>query len=57
MPEHELLTTAEVAKLFRIGRAAISKAVKENRLPAVRLFGGRSQLRFRRADIERMIAG
>jgi excisionase family DNA binding protein len=56
---HELLTVSEVCDLLRIRASTCYAAAEDGRLPCVRLWRGRrkSLLRFRRTDIESMIAG
>ncbi len=55
----ELMTPHEVANLLRVKVNTIYGAAAEGRIPAVRLWRGRrkSLIRFRRADIEALIAG
>jgi excisionase family DNA binding protein len=55
----ELMTVVEVAVLLRLKRSSIYAAAASGRLPSVCLWRGRrkSLLRFRRADIEALIAG
>lgn len=50
-----LLTTREVAELFRVSPASVSAWAKEGLLPAVRIPGTKNW-RFRREDIERLLA-
>lgn len=54
-PDQALLTSAEVAKRFRVGRSAVVRWVEKGQIEAVRTPGG--HLRFRAADIEALIAG
>lgn len=55
--EPRLLTTAEVATTLRISETRVRELVAEGVLRAIRLGGRGSRLRFRRADIERLIEG
>jgi excisionase family DNA binding protein len=54
-----LLTPSEVAALLRIKLSTVYAASASGRRPAVRLWRGRrkSLLRFKRSEIERLIAG
>ncbi|GAA4141418.1 helix-turn-helix domain-containing protein [Actinomadura keratinilytica] len=49
----DLLTTAEVAALFRVARSTVSGWASRGLLPPVRTPSGR--LRFHRADIEALL--
>ena len=55
----QLLTAKEVADLLRLAPSTVFDAAARGDLPCVRLWRGRrkSLLRFRRADIEALIAG
>lgn len=53
MSEKEFLTLADVAKLLRVSKPTVSKAVREQGLPALRL--GERVLRFSRADVDQWI--
>lgn len=54
-----LLTPQEVGVLLRVAVSTIYSAAAAGRLPCVRIWKGRrkSLLRFRRAEIEALIAG
>lgn len=52
--EPELLTTAEVARLFRVARSTVTSWAYRGLLPYTKTPTG--QLRFRRASIERRLA-
>jgi excisionase family DNA binding protein len=54
-PDVVLLTTSEVAELFRVDQSTIRRWVDEGRIAAVTLPGGR--LRYRLTDIEAILAG
>lgn len=58
-PDSNLLTPSEVGKLLRISVSTVYSAAGSGRLRAVTLWRGRrkSLLRFRRADIDALIAG
>jgi excisionase family DNA binding protein len=49
--QRDLLTTGEVARMFRVDPKTVSRWVKENKLPAIRTPGG--QYRFVRATVEK----
>jgi excisionase family DNA binding protein len=55
----QLLTAKEVADLLRLSPSTVFDAAARGDLPCVRLWRGRrkSLLRFRRSDIERLLAG
>lgn len=57
--EHELLTVAEVCALLRIRPSTIYEATRTGRVPCVVLWRGSRKrlLRFRRTDVEALIAG
>ena len=48
--EIELLTTEEVAKLFRVSEAAVYRLVKQGELRAIRR--GKGYTRYRKCDVE-----
>lgn len=52
-PLEETLTTAEVAKIFRVSRNAVRKWVVSGWIPAFRTPGG--AMRFRRADVDAVL--
>lgn len=54
MSEKEFLTLADVAKLLRVSKPTVSKAVRDRGLPALRL--GERTLRFSRADVDAWVA-
>jgi excisionase family DNA binding protein len=55
----QLLTPSEVAEILRVKLSTVYAAAATGRLPAIQVWRGRrkSLLRFRRADIERLISG
>jgi excisionase family DNA binding protein len=53
-PSDRLMLPAEVAALFGVEGATVSRWVREQRLPAVRTLGGHH--RFRSSDIERLLS-
>ncbi|WP_344586212.1 helix-turn-helix domain-containing protein [Actinomadura vinacea] len=53
MDERELLTTAEVAAIFRVARSTITQWAGRGLLPHTRTPSGR--LRFYRVDVERVL--
>jgi excisionase family DNA binding protein len=57
--EPSLLTPAEVSRILRISLSSVYAAATSGRIPPVTLWRGRrkSLIRFRRADIEALIAG
>ncbi len=50
----EVLTANEAATLLRVSRAGFYAAVRKGGIPYYRLFG-RKSLRFKRADVERLL--
>ncbi len=48
--EHDLLTPAEVAVLFRVNTKTVTRWARDGKLPAVRTLGGHR--RFRRDEVE-----
>jgi len=58
-PIDQLLTAKEVAAILRVQPSTVFAAAATGRLPALRIWSGRrkSLLRFRRADIDALIAG
>ena len=58
-PLDPLLTPAEVARVLRLKISTVYHAASVGRIPCVRLWRGqrRALVRFRPADIERLIAG
>lgn len=52
-PEPEFLTVGDVARLLRVSRPTVAKAVREQGLPAIRVSS--RVLRFARVDVERWI--
>jgi excisionase family DNA binding protein len=56
--EVDLLTPAEVGRMLRISLSTVYGAASSGRIPAVTLWRGRrrSLLRFRRTDIEALVA-
>lgn len=48
----ELLTPAEVARIFRVSASSVTRWVREGHVPAIRLPGERGQIRIRRTDVE-----
>jgi excisionase family DNA binding protein len=57
--DEDLLVAREVAAVLRVKVTTIYAAAAAGRLPCIRLWRGRrkSLVRFRRADIEALIAG
>lgn len=55
MPTHDLLTTGEVAAALRVTESTVARWARSGRLSVVRLPGG--TFRFRRSDVERLLAG
>ena len=55
-PHVALLTTSEVADLFRVNDSTVRRWVSEERLRAIMLPGG-GRLRFHRADVLAILAG
>jgi excisionase family DNA binding protein len=53
MADHELLTPAEVAGLFRVNPKTVSRWARAGRISAIRTIGGHR--RFRASEIERFI--
>jgi len=56
-PDVVLLTTSEVADLFRVDRSTIRRWVDSGQLEAITLPGDRGLKRYRRDDIEAIIRG
>jgi len=56
-PDVVLLTTSEVADLFRVDRSTIRRWVDSGQLESITLPGDRGLKRYRRADIEAIIRG
>jgi len=54
-PDVVLLTTAEVAELFRVEQSTVRRWVEDGRINVVTLPMGRK--RYRRSDIEAILAG
>jgi excisionase family DNA binding protein len=54
MSEDDLLTTAEAARIARVGGSSVKRWADQRLLPCVRTAGGHR--RFRRADLERFLA-
>ena len=54
-PDVVLLTTSEVAELFRVDPSTIRRWIDEKRIAAITLPGGRK--RYRRSDIEAILEG
>jgi excisionase family DNA binding protein len=54
MADDDLLTTAEAARIARVGGSSVKRWADQNVLPCVRTAGGHR--RFRRADLERFLA-
>jgi excisionase family DNA binding protein len=52
--KHEFLTLGDVAKLLRVSKPTVRKAVAEQGLPAVRL--GERVYRFARVDVDAWLA-
>lgn len=56
MPDHdELLTPAEVARIFGVDPKTVARWAKTGRIPSIRTPGGHR--RYRRADVDRILAG
>ena len=53
--DHELLTTKEVADLFRVSTMTIYRMVEHDEIPVVRI--GTGTFRYRRTDIDEILAG
>ena len=51
----DLLTTAEVADLFRVTEATVNRWVREDKIAALSLPGGKGY-RFRRSDLDTLVA-
>ena len=49
----KILTTAEVARLFRVDLKTVGRWVRDDKLPAIRTPGG--QLRFHWAEVEKFL--
>lgn len=56
MTQPDLLTTAEVAGLFRVTEATVNRWVREGKIAALALPGGKGY-RFRRPDVEALVGG
>jgi excisionase family DNA binding protein len=54
-PEVVLLTTSEVAAIFRVDASTIRRWVEDGQLEAITLPGDRGLKRYRRKDIEEII--
>ena len=54
MSDDDLLTTAEAARVARVGGSSVKRWADQNLLPCVKTAGGHR--RFRRADLERFLA-
>jgi excisionase family DNA binding protein len=52
-PKATLLTTSEVAEMCQVTSNTVSRWVREGRIAAITLPGGK--LRFRRSDVEEML--
>lgn len=55
MTNPDLLTTAEVAALLRVTEATVTSWVRDRKLPALTLPGGKGY-RFRRTDVDALLA-
>jgi excisionase family DNA binding protein len=53
MAEHELLTPAEVAVLFRVDPKTVTRWARAGKIPAIRTIGGHR--RFRTSEIQRFL--
>jgi excisionase family DNA binding protein len=53
MAEHELLTPAEVAMLFRVNPKTVTRWARAGRISAIRTIGGHR--RFRASEIQRFL--
>ncbi|HET9771652.1 MAG TPA: BldC family transcriptional regulator [Acidimicrobiia bacterium] len=53
MAEHELLTPAEVAVMFRVDPKTVTRWARAGKLSAIRTVGGHR--RFRASEIERFV--
>ena len=53
MAEHELLTPAEVAVMFRVDPKTVTRWARAGRLSAIRTIGGHR--RFRASEVERFL--
>jgi excisionase family DNA binding protein len=53
MAEHELLTPAEVAVMFRVNPKTVTRWAKAGRISAVRTIGGHR--RFRTSEVEHLL--
>lgn len=54
LPDGDLLTTAEAAKLLRVGDSAVRRMVRLGKLKAVQI-GPRGRLRFTRDQLEEVV--
>lgn len=55
VPQPDLLTTAEVAEALRVTEATVTSWVRDRKLSAIRLPGGKGY-RFRRSDVDALTA-
>lgn len=55
LPELELLTTGEVAKLFNTTSETIRRWAREGKIPSLPLPSGR--VKFRREDVDKILDG
>jgi excisionase family DNA binding protein len=51
-----LLTTIEVARVFRVDRSTVSRWAATGRVASIRIPGGR-QFRYRESDIRKLLEG
>lgn len=54
--DESLLTSQQVANLFRVSVSTVSRWARDGDLPALRTPGGRGTLRFLRSDVEQLLA-
>lgn len=55
-PQHEWLTTEEVADYLRVRPSTVRQWIRQGTLPALRVGGTRLGYRIRRSDLDRFIA-
>lgn len=55
MTHADLLTTAEVASLFRVTEATVNRWVRDGKIASIPLPGGKGN-RYRRSDVEALLS-